>query len=325
MSEMFLVGNAKAGTLATFRVEDERIARIALTHLGAGCGTFAIEGELVFCATKEPSPAILTLRLDRETGELAELSRVEIDDPVAYITTYKGGEYVLAASYHGGWGDMWPVGEDGRLGAPLGERVHHPNLHCVVVDDDQAWFVSLGADLVANADLSTGFLTERPGEALHVTKGSGPRHMVIAGDEAFIVTEFSGELFRLRREGHGFALTETTPIFAPDRQLAHSRYGAEPLDEHLIWGADVHVAGDFVLATERTESTLAAVRDGKVEALTQVQAQPRGFAVAPDGRHVVVAGEMSGGVSLHRLEDDGRLTELWAAESGEGANWVRFV
>lgn len=321
---MFLVGNAKAGTIAAFRIVEDRIERIAETMVGVGCSTFSITGELVHCAVKAPSPAIVTLKLDRSTGTLEELSRREIDAPVQYITMAKEGTLLLAASYDGGWGDAWPVGSDGELGLPVGERVRFANLHCVVAEGDSVWFVSLGDDLVAHADISTGTLMLRPENTLHLPKGCGPRHLVLNGDEAFLVTEFSGELLRLRRQGDAFAVAETTHIFHDWSGLTHSRIGADPLEEQLIWGADVHVADDFVLASERTASTIAAIRDGHQWAVSPVQPQPRGFVVGPDGKHLVVAGEGSGWVSLCRIHDDGHLQELWAAESGPGANWVRF-
>lgn len=321
---MFLVGNAKAGTVATFRIVEERIERVQLTEVGVGCSTFTITDDLVHCAVKEPSPAIVTLRLDRESGSLTELSRREIDDPVVYLTMAKNGTLLLGASYDGGWGDAWPVGPDGVLGLPVGERVEHPNMHCVVAEGDSAWFVSLGADLVAHADLSTGGLMEIRDNTLHLPGGCGPRHLVLDGDDAFLITEYSGELLKLRRDGAELQVTESTPIFSAWSGLSHSRMGADPLNEQLIWGADVHVAGDFVLASERTASTIASIRDGNVWALSPVQPQPRGFTVGPDERHIVVAGEGSGWVSLCRIHDDGQLQEIWAADSGAGANWVRF-
>ena len=63
----------------------------------------------------------------------------------------------------------------------------------------------------------------------------------------------------------------------------------------IIWGADVHLARDetYLLATERTASTLATLavdgsgRLGAQVAIRPTQAQPRGFAVTPDGKDSV--------------------------------------
>jgi len=54
------------------------------------------------------------------------------------------------------------------------------------------------------------------------------------------------------------------------------------------------------------------------------ETQPRGFAVSPDGRHLVAAGEKSTTVSLYAVRDDD-LELLQRIETGRGANWVRFL
>ena len=160
---------------------------------------------------------------------------------------------------------------------------------------------------------------------------------VLAANErsAYLVTEFTGEVIRFERDDATGVLTpaESVSIVDPGAGLSTSRLGADPMEEHLIWGADVHLAqfGSFLLATERTASTVATVSMepegllGSVIGLTPTEAQPRGFAVAPDNRHVVVAGERSGGVALYELSDEGILTELDRRDTGSGANWVRFA
>jgi 6-phosphogluconolactonase len=54
------------------------------------------------------------------------------------------------------------------------------------------------------------------------------------------------------------------------------------------------------------------------------ETQPRGFALSPDGAFLVAAGERSTTVSLYAVHDD-ELQLLQQAETGAGANWVRFA
>ena len=54
------------------------------------------------------------------------------------------------------------------------------------------------------------------------------------------------------------------------------------------------------------------------------ETQPRGFAVSPDGRYLVCAGERSTSVSLYRVHG-GELELLGRAETGSKANWVWFL
>jgi 6-phosphogluconolactonase len=62
-----------------------------------------------------------------------------------------------------------------------------------------------------------------------------------------------------------------------------------------------------------------------VTAFTPTEAQPRGFGVAPDGRYLVALGERSTTATLYEVGAEARLTEVDRQETGNGANWVRFV
>lgn len=336
---LVLVGNAKAGTISVLSLVDGALETLADNPVGVGCGTFAVDHArgLVHAAVKEPEPAVVTLVLDREAGTLTEQSRTPVEDPLAYLALARDGELLLGASYHGGWGMTWPV-RDGAIGEPVG-RVEHTHIHCVVTDalGRHAYWVALGDDLVAQTAIGAdGEVEPLDPATVAVDAGAGPRHLVLSGNDrsAYLMTEFTGEVVRFDRDDATGVLTraESVAAYDPERGLSTSRLGADPMGEHLIWGADVHLGqfGAFVLATERTESTLAVIDLdegvlGSVVGLVPTEAQPRGFAVAPDGRHVVVAGERSGAVALYELSDEGELTELDRRETGAGANWVRFA
>lgn len=334
-----LVGNASEGTLASFRLGREGLEPLAVSRVGAGCSTFAVDAArgLVYCATKEPAPAILTLVLDRATGALTETARAAIDDPLASLALAREGSVLLGASYHGGWGQVWPVA-GGRLGAATA-RVEYDALHCAITTaaGDVAYFVSLGDDLVVQSALAAdGTLTPLDPPVVAAPKGAGARHLVLADDErsAYLMTEFTGQAIRyLRDEAGTLTGVEAVDAFDPDAGLTVSRRGADPRAEGLIWGSDVHLARDgaWLLCSERSASTIAAVRlgaDGSLGSelvLSPTEQQPRGFAVTPDGRGVIVAGEASGHVSYAEVNADGTLTLKGRYASGAGANWVRFA
>lgn len=337
MTEIVLIANAGDGTISTLRLQrgDEPWLEVLATTGGLeGCGTFAVDRErdLVYAAYKGEQAGVATLRLDRETGELAELSRATVEDSMTYLELAHGGTVLLGASYGGGLGLVWPV-QDGVLGEPTA-RTENANLHCVIARDGYAWFVSLGDDVVSQHALSAdGSLRPLEPATLPMPDGSGPRHLVLDGDSdnAYLVTEFSGELFRLTvRDDGGLEAHEAVSFVDPDQGLSHSRMDADPLEEHLIWGADVGVAGDIVLASERTSSLLTAVprRDGRLgepASFTPVPTQPRGFRVSDDGRYVVSVGERATEAVLLEVGQDATLTQVDVAGIGNGANWVRFV
>jgi len=337
---LVLVANAGDGSISSFRLNDGVLDRIAVTEGITGCSTFAVDRErdLVYAAVKpdETSDAagILTLALDRESGALTPRSHLDLPSGgMNYLALSHGGTVLLGASYGGGYGIASRVA-DGVVGQPA-SRVEFRNLHSVLPSADGrfAYFVSLGEDLIGQyaLDAEAGLVPLDPPTVV-APAGSGPRHLVLndAQDAVYVLTEFSGEVLHYARDTSTGTLTlrDAASAVDPSAGLAHSRFGADPIAEHLIWGADLH-AGDGVLwASERGASTLARVElaaDGSVSdatSFTVTEPQPRGFAVS--GSWLVAAGERSTEVSLYAVDRE-RLDLRQRVETGRGANWVRFV
>lgn len=344
VSELVLIANAADGTISALRLHRGDRPRLEVLETTAGlpgCGTFAVDPDrdLVHAAYKGEPPGIATLRLDRATGALTELSRSDVVQGMTYLSLAHGGTLLLGASYGGGLGQVWPVilGEGpARLGEPTAE-VRFANLHCVVpAAADQgtvAYFVSLGDDLVAQFTLDAdGALTALDRSTVSAPSGSGPRHLVVDDDHAYLVTEFSGEAIRHDRAADGsLTAAESVSIVDPSHGLRHSRIGADPTQEPLIWGADLHRAGRWLITSERNSCELASIpvddsgRLGEPAHFTPTQRQPRGFNVTADGQFVVSVGEKSTQAELFLVEDDGSLTLLGTAEVGGGPNWVRIL
>lgn len=340
MSHLVLVANAGDGSISSFRLTDDSIERLAVTDGLNGCSTFAVDAarDLVYAGVKGEPAAIVTLRLDRGTGRLEELSRRDLPDGgMNYLALTRDGTGLLGASYGGGYGISAAV-TDGVVGEPV-SRIEYPNLHSVLPSADGrfAYFVSLGADLVAqyalDADLS---LVPLDLPTVAAPQGSGPRHLVLndAEDAVYVLTEFSAEVLHFARDTSSgvLELRDAASAFDPTKGLGHSRFGADPKAEHLIWGADLHfgAGGRWLWASERTESTLGAVSVadhgsvGAAESFTVTEEQPRGFALSPDGAYLVAAGEKSTDIAVYAVTDN-RLELRHRAETGAGANWVRFV
>lgn len=347
MTEIVLVANAADGTITTLALHREptpRLEHLATSADVPGCSTFAMDAErdLVFASFKaQPSPGIATLRLDRSAGQLTELSRTHVEASLSYLSLTDDAGTLLGVSYSGGVGMAWPVGEDGTLAAPH-SRFEHRNLHAIIQAGDFVYAPSLGDDLVAQFRLDagrpdvgrpvTGRLVPLDPPTVSAPAGSGPRHAVAHAGSVYVVTEFSGEVVRyLMGEDGTLTEAERVVVVDPAADLGHSRFGADPMAEHLIWGADIHVAGGWVLTSERTSSQVASTRLddagqlGEVVAQTAVETQPRGFAASPDGRFAVMVGERSTHAALFEVGVDGSLTQVDRTGIGAGANWVRFV
>ena len=331
-----LVANAADGTVCTFRIADGRLERLAVSFVGPGCSTLAIDPErhLVYVGAKPSS--IVTCSLDTTTGVLTTWDEAVVPGSPTYLALTPHGDRLLGAFYHEGLAVCWHV-DNGHLGE-ASPSVSHANLHSVAVTKDtrHAYLVSLGEDIVIRYELGQdGGLTK--GVPAAAPAGSGPRHVVLNAAETsvFVVTEFSGEVLHYARDSTTgkLMLTSQQSIVDPSAGLAHSRYGADPTAEHLIWGADVQLAADgrWAWASERSSSTIATVPLGlsgepePVTTFTPTETQPRGFGVTPDGKYLLAVGERSTMATLYEIGADGQLTAVDRQETGNGANWVRFV
>lgn len=340
MSDLLLIANAGDGTISTLRLHREpepRLEVLATSGDVPGCGTFAVDAkrDLVFAAVKGDPPGITTLRLDRDSGRLTEVGRREVSDSLAYLSLAGGGRSLLGASYGGDVGAVWPV-EGKALGEPHSHFTHR-NVHCIIAvpttAGERVYAVALGDDLIAQFAMGDdGRLTPLDPPTSPAPDGSGPRHLVVEGTSAYLVTEYSGEAIRYDVAEDGtLHRAEAVDVVNPTAGLAHSRMGADPQEEHLIWGADVHRAGGFLVTSERSSSQLTVIRLspagrlGEVVGYTDTERVPRGFHVTADGGFVVAVGEESTHAQLLRLDPEGALTEVDRVTIGAGANWVRFV
>ena len=337
-ASLVLVANSGDSSISTFRFADGRLERLAVTEGLTGTSTFVVDAtrDLVYAGVKGEPAGIVTLALDRVTGILTALSRLDLTGGgMNYLALTRDGSGLLGVSYDGGYGISCPV-TDGVVGEPV-SRIAYANLHSVLPSPDGrfAYFVSLGDDLIAQYAIGESLeLVPLDPPTVAAPAGSGPRHLVIddAHASVYVLTEFSGEVLHYRRDAATGALTYVgaATAYDPSAGLGHSEFGADPLAKHYIWGADLHRAGDALWASERTESTLATLAiaaDGTLapaDAVVTTEQQPRGFGVSPDGRFLVAAGEKSTTVSLYAV-DGARLELLERAETGHGANWVRFV
>lgn len=345
---LVLVANAGDGSISVFRVVEHRLERLSVTGGLNDCSTFVIDParDLIYAGVKggttseglKQPPGIVTLELDRTTGRLTPLSRRDLPDGgMNYLALTREGTGLLGAAYSGGYGISCRM-ENGVVGEPI-SRVAFPNLHAVLASTDGrfAYFVSLGADLIAQYAIRDDLTLEALSpETVSAPAGSGPRHHVLnaAEDGVYVVTEFSGEVLHYARDTTTgtLELRGATSVVDAGKELGRSIFGADPMANHFIWGADIHWGANqkTLWTSERTESTLAASIVGTDGAVTEprrfhpTEPQPRGFALSPDGSLLVAAGERSTTVSLYAVDGD-NLELLQAAETGAGANWVRFL
>ena len=173
-----------------------------------------------------------------------------------HLATSRDGRWLATANYASGSVSLHPVLEDGSLGTrtdlaehhgtlgPRADRQDGPHAHQVVFVDDGLLVCDLGLDAVVGHRLDDGRLTEVTRSAMPA--GSGPRHLVLDGDAAYVLAELSSTVTVCDVSGLVLTPRQTVSLRVPDAQGENT-------------AAEVVVVGDQVLGSNRGDDTLAVL------------------------------------------------------------------
>ncbi len=255
----------------------------------------------------------------RETPFNAELGCV-------YARTDPTGRCLLTADYGTGAVDVYPLDEAGLPGPRAESRVEGPKMaHAVGVSPDGR-FVYVPHVKQHNAlfqyalDRDTGTLTPLDPPDAAPAEGIGPRH--VAFHPTLPVVYFTNEQqlgVSAYTRGADGRLALLAICDAVDASLEKVRKSASASDivitpdgKFVFTGLRGHgVACDFV-ARFRVRD------DGRLELLgrTPVDKLPWGFALSPDGGHLVVAAFEGKSITAYRIAADGDLATAGRLDCG---------
>jgi len=305
----------------------------------------------LYAAIRSKPFSVFAYAIDARTGALGKVSSALLPNSYPYIATDRTGRFLFGASYGGDLAGVHPIEGDGRVGEALQVIPVGRNAHCIVVDHANRYvFVStLGTDQVFQFvfDAATGRLAANTPPVLQLEAGTGPRHMVFSKDNRFlyVLSELLGTVTALALDAGSGLLSEQgrESILSADTPLrpglprvgVGAAPGSQPPRDtrHDIWASDLRIAPDnrFLYAAERTSSTLAWLgvdaASGKLTRLGSIptEKQPRGFAIDPAGKYLVVSGEKSDTISVYAIGSDGAPAFLDRYPGGKGSNWVEIV
>ncbi|QCW28070.1 lactonase family protein [Lysobacter enzymogenes] len=271
-------------------------------------------------ASPDPVGRASSFALGRGAARSRALSRANTlgDDP-AHAALGRDGRYLFVSNYSGAQSPggslaVLPVDADGRLGAAvqvLGHRASQADrerqlglhVHAAAQSPDGRYVFAadLGADKVYAYRYDPARSAERPLLAattpwLELPAGSGPRHLLFSADgrHAYLTLEMSGEIVALDHDDGRLRIVQTLAL-DPGRRQGNA-------------AAALHLSADgrFLYASNRGEDNHIAVYavdpgDGRLRPLQRRASEgrgPREFALAPDGRHVVVANQHSGNLAV---------------------------
>ena len=232
---------------------------------------------------------------------------------------------LLAANYGSGGVAIFPAQEDGGLyrsrsahqheGSSVNEaRQKGPHAHSIYAGPENkfVYVPDLGIDEVVIYKMDAASAEMSRAGAAKMPPGSGPRHMKFGkdGKQAYVLAEMFLDVVVFDRNSKDGSLKqkEVVSVFLPDG------------DKKKMSCSEILVSGDgrFVYTANRDlagqgRDSLSVLTVGEGGTLTHLQTVaaevhiPRNINLSPDGKWLLVAGQVSGGVPTFKVGGDGKL------------------
>lgn len=327
------VSNAGSREISVLGLHEQRGRLTVIETVAAGGRVMPMavspnRGSLYAALRSEPY-GVARFAIAPGSGRLTLVETTPLVDNMAYLSLDQSGRYLFAASYSGSRISVNRIHAEGEVDPePLAVMPTGTHAHAVLTDPSNRFlFVPcLGDDLILHVrfDAANGKITPNEPTAVGTQPGAGPRHLVFHPGRrfAFGINELDGTVNSYRFEPGGTLALLATVSALPEG------FSGKP------WAADIHLTPDgrFLYTSERTSSTLAAfgvdAGTGELTPLghTKTERQPRGFAIDPQGKYLVAAGEESNGVSSYAIDQrSGGLRHVSRVGAGENPNWVEIV
>ena len=327
------VSNAESGSISVLQLDERSGALTTLqtVDIGGMLMPMAVSRDkrFLYVARRSEPLAVVALGIDARSGQLTRLGEAALPASMANIALDATGRWLFSASYPGNLVGLSPIGADG-LPQPTKQVVPTgPKAHAMYADPSNRFVfaTSLGAGQVLQFlfDAQSGELVPNVPPALALRPEAGPRHFVFhpGAPYVYLLNELDASIDVL-----GFDRTGGTLWHLNTVSTLPAGFSGE------AWAADLHLTPDgrFLYSSERRTNTLAAfdvhAGTGQLSLIghSPTQAQPRGFAITPSGRHLVAAGQLSHRVGVHAIEPHSGVPSLLCEHDvGRDPNWVEAI
>ncbi len=307
-------GDSKGIYSLTFNTETGALSNLnlALSIDNPSFLTYSPDRKFLYSTNGSYSGFISSYKVN-EDGSLLLLTRVSSKGKgPCHIAINENGTKVAVSNYVGGTIAIFPVEEDGSLGAA--EQVFDQNsadraahAHSAIFYKDDLFAADLGRNAVYHYQLED-YKYKLKSEALLKTKGNpGPRHLKLTKDGEFmyIINEYGATITAAKRTRKGFKQIDEVRTLAPDF-------------EGFNKCADIHLSKDerFVYGSNRGENTIAVfkrhTKKGTLEKIQSISVHgdwPRNFTLDPTGKFLLVANKNSQNIAVFTIDTaSGRLS-----------------
>ncbi len=193
------------------------------------------DNRYLYAAVRTKPYSVVTNSIDRKTGALKQRSQGPLAESFPYISTDKTGRYLLGASYGGNLVSVNAIGKDGKVITPQQVIPTARNAHSIITDKTNRYVYvpHLGTDQIFQFrfDAKTGKLTANTPPILQMKAGSGPRHIIISGDNkfAYLLNELTAMVTTLSLDQKTGLLSEVSEgLGTAARQQARAGRAAPP-------------------------------------------------------------------------------------------------
>ena len=256
----------------------------------------------LYSVDEAQSGRVIAWRTDAEAPErlepLGEPSPSGGSGP-CHLVVHEDGGHLLVANYGDGSVSALPVLADGSLGEPThviaGQATSHAHMVALDIDREQVLTLDLGTDRINRYRLDDGRF--EPIGSISIHAGGGPRHMVFRDELAYVACELDSTISVIDLSVNvEIAAVSTLPISSAETSYPSA----------IRMSSD----GRFLYVGNRGPDTIArfSVRGADVVRVGETPSggdHPRDLVLTPDGKHLVVANQVSGHLSVLAVTDDG--------------------
>jgi 6-phosphogluconolactonase len=269
--------------------------------------------------------AVAAFSFDPKSGSLKRLNeQFSYGKHPCYVAVDDGGKWIFVANYSSGTAAIYPVNQDGSLGAvkqviqdsgsgAAASRQENPHAHSTVLSPDNKYLFiqDLGLDkiFVYRFDNRSGELQPATPAFAASVAGSGPRHFEFHPNSrwAYLIEELTGTVVAFN--------------YSDGKLDSIQRISALPAGfKGEIGSADIHVSKDgrFVYCSNRGESNTIAIfsidqATGKLKLAghqSTLGKTPRNFNFDPSGKFLLVANQDTNDIVIFKInQDTGLLTD----------------
>ncbi len=307
--------------------------------------TIAPDGRHIYACTEtltKGAGSVSSFAFEASNGTLTFINSQPCggENPV-YLVVDKSGKWLVNANYTDGSLSVFPLQEDGSIGKvrqviPFSgssielERQQGSHIHACVFSPNQKhiFLPDLGADKIRcfpfDAAAAEPISISQESTTL-TTPGSGPRHFTFHpyGRYAYCIEELSGTVSAYLYTKGRLDIIQRIP--------AHS-----PAPAKNFSSADIHVSpdGKFLYASNRSDDNNIAIftinqPDGRLTPMgyqSTLGDHPRNFVVAPSGKFLLVANQISGNVVVFsRNAETGALSNTGYTIKIPGASCLQIL